>query len=205
MPTKKHDFKKEFPALYNPTSKNITIVDVPEMKFFMIDGQGDPNTAQEFKDAIATLFPLSYGVKMPFKKNHPDLDYIVPPLEGLWFMEDMAAFSMASKDLWLWTLMMRVPDFVPDDEAISVIEKVMATKHPPAIDKVRFERYNEGKCMQIMYVGPFDAEPPAIQKMHEWARENGFEIAGKHHEIYLSDLRRTAPEKLRTVLRQPIA
>jgi len=205
MPTKKLDFKKEQPGLYNPSSKTIALVDVPEMKFFMIDGKGDPNTAQEFKDAIETLFPISYGLKMPFKKQHPDMDYVVPPLEGLWYMENMAEFSMASKDQWLWTLMMRVPDFVPDDEAISVIEQVKAKKQPPSIDKTRFEHYNEGKCVQIMHVGPFDAEPPTIQKMHAWAKDNGLELAGKHHEIYLSDLRRVAPEKMRTVLRQPVA
>lgn len=205
MSTKKLDFKKENPELYNPSSKTISIVEVPAMKFFMIDGEGDPNTAQEFKDVIETLFALSYGVKMPFKKQQPAMDYVIPPLEGLWYMDDMAEFSMASKDQWLWTLMIRVPDFVPKEDVNSAIEQVKSKKNPPAIDKARLEPYNEGKCVQIMYIGPFDAEPPTIQKMHVWAKDNGFELAGKHHEIYLSDLRRTAPEKLRTVLRQPVA
>jgi len=204
MATKKLDFKKVFAELYNPSTTKISIVDVPDMKFFMLDGKGDPNTSQEFKDAIATLFPLSYGVKMPFKKTHPAKDYVVPPLEGLWYMSNMAEFRMDNKQNWQWTLMMRVPDFVPDDDARSAIDVVKAKKSPPSIGKTRFEHFLEGKCMQIMHVGPFDAEPPTIEKTHKWAKDQGYSLRGKHHEIYMSDMRRVAPERLLTILRQPI-
>ncbi len=204
MATKKLDFRKEYPELYNPPSTKFMIIDVPDMKFFMIDGKGDPNTSQEFKDAIATLYPLSYGVKMPFKKKHTDKDYVVPPLEGLWYMENMAEFRMDNKQSWQWTLMMRVPDFIPDSDASDAIDVVKAKKNPPSIEKIRFEHFQEAKCVQIMYVGPFDAEPPTITKMHEWAKDQGYHLRGKHHEIYLSDLRRVEAERLKTILRQPI-
>ncbi len=203
MPTK-IDVKKTERDLYDPPKGKFSTVDVPPMKFYMINGKGDPNTSQEFKDAIETLYAVSYGLKMPFKKKHPGKDYIVPPLEGLWYMDDMRKWTMENKADWQFTLMIRVPGVVPDADATTAIGSVRVKKSPPSIDKVRFESFHEGKSVQTMHVGPFDAEPPVIAKMHSWIKENGFTVNGHHHEIYLSDMRRVAPEKMRTVLRQPV-
>jgi hypothetical protein len=203
MTAAKLDVRKEQPTLYGGKAGVITTVDVPDMKYLMVDGKGDPNTAQEYKDAIETLYAVSYGVKMPFKKKHPANDYIVPPLEGLWYMDDMSKFSMENKPEWKWTMMIRVPDYVPDDEITKAIGDVKRKKNPASIDKVRLEHLAEGKCVQALHIGPYDAEPPLIQKMHAWIKDNGHKERGRHHEVYISDVRKVAPEKLKTVLRQP--
>jgi hypothetical protein len=203
MTETKLDFRKEQPALYGGKAGDITTVDVPDMKFLMINGKGDPNTAQEYKDSIETLYAVSYGVKMPFKKKYPANDYVVPPLEGLWYMDDMSKFSTASKSEWLWTMMVRVPDYVPDEEITKAIGEVKRKKHPASIDKVRLEHLAEGKCVQALHIGPYNAEAPLIMKMHAWIKDNGHKERGKHHEVYIGDVRKVAPEKLKTVLRQP--
>lgn len=196
--------RKEFPLLFAAKAGRFTVVDVPPMTYFMIDGQGDPNTSQAFQDAVETLYAVSFGLKMPFKKTHPDLDYVVPPLQGQWHAEDMARFSMDAKKDWLWTLMIAIPGFVPVAEARAAIDAVARKRHPPAIERVRVDSLHEGTCVQTMHLGPYDAEPPLIARMHEWIAQEGCALAGKHHEIYLSDARRVAPEKLRTILRQPV-
>jgi hypothetical protein len=203
MSATKLDFRKEQPTLYGGKAGTLTTVDVPDMKYLMVNGKGDPNTVQEYKDAIETLYAVSYGVKMPFKKKHPAKDYIVPPLEGLWYMDDMSRFSMANKSEWKWTMMIRVPDYVPDDDVAKAIGDVKRKKNPTSIDKVLLEHLAEGKCIQTLHVGPYDAEPPIIKKMHDWIKDNGHKERGKHHEVYISDVRKIAPEKLKTVLRQP--
>ncbi|MEX2683308.1 MAG: GyrI-like domain-containing protein [Candidatus Sigynarchaeota archaeon] len=201
--TKKLDFRKEQPIFYGGKAGVITEVNVPDMKFLMVDGKGDPNTAQEYKDAIETLYAVSYGVKMPFKKKHPAKDYVVPPLKGLWYIDDMSKFSAAPKSEWKWTMMVRVPDYVPDEDIAKAIEEVKRKKHPASIDKVRVEHLAEGKCVQALHIGPYDAEAPLIIKMHQWILDNGHAERGKHHEIYIGDGRKVAPEKLKMVLRQP--
>jgi hypothetical protein len=203
MTAEKLDFKKAQPALYGGKVGAITTVDVPDMKYFMIDGNGDPNTTQEYKDAIETLYALSYGVKMPFKKKHPAKDYVVPPLEGLWYMDDMTKFTIENKAAWKWTMMIRIPDFVPDEEIVKAVVVIKEKKAPPSIDKARLEYLVEGKCVQAFHVGPYNAEEPLIKKMHAWIKENGHKERGKHHEVYLSDARKVTPEKLKTILRQP--
>lgn len=206
MSKKKVDLRKEFPDLYNPSSKEGTIIDIPEMNFLMIDGKGDPNTSQEYKDAVGTLYACSFGLKMDFKKKAGGRDYVVPPLEGLWWVPNMEEFSIQKKDEWLWTSMIRVPDFVPESEVEKAIKMVKDNKREkaPSIDKLRFEKYNEGLCVQILYFGPYADEGPTIANLHQYARDNGYELRGKHHEIYFGDPRRTKPERLRTVIRQPI-
>lgn len=205
MTTTKLDFRKEQPVLYGGKPGIINTVDVPAMKFLMVDGKGDPNTAQEYKDAVETLYAVSYGVKMPFKKKYPAKDYVVPPLEGLWYMKDMSRFVTASKSEWLWTMMVRVPDYVPEGEIIRAIAEVKHKKDLAAIDQVRLEHLTEGKCVQALHVGPYDDEAPLIKKMHAWIKDNGHEPRLKHHEIYISDVRKVALEKLKTVLRQPFS
>ncbi len=206
MPTKKKlDYKKEFPDLYKPSLKTPIILKIPKMMFFMVDGTGDPNTSEEYKDVVQILYNISYTLKMKvIKKETPSKDYVVPPLEGLWYMPKMDEWSMEDKDKWQWTMMIRIPDFIKDVQIKKAMKILKETKNPIFFSKLRYEQYNEGTCVQIMYLGPYDEEPPTIKKMHQFAKENGYNLNGHHHEIYLSDPRRVEPERLKTVLRQPI-
>lgn len=197
----KTDFKKELKEFYNPTGKEITQAIVPAMNFLMVDGKGDPNTSKEFSDAIEALYPVAYTIKFDCKKNL-DKDFGVMPLEGLWWADDMSDFTNGNRDNWKWTLMIMQPDFVTKELVEKSIKAVAEKKKPSAISKVRFEKYTEGQSVQIMYTGPFADEGPTIQEMHKKIEELGGTLSGKHHEIYLSDMRRTAPEKLKTILRQ---
>ena len=196
----KIDFKKELKHLYRPSTKEFDVVDVPAMDFLMIDGHGDPNTAQEYADAVQTLYGVAYKLKFLSKKEE-GLDYVVPPLEGLWWVEDMTQFSAADKSAWDWTMMVMQPEFLTQEMLQKVLDEVQDL---PALPKLRVETYLEGLSVQIMYIGPYSDEEPTIARMHTFIDENGYVTAGKHHEIYLSDPRRVAPEKLKTVIRQPI-
>jgi hypothetical protein len=201
----KIDFKKEMKHLYQPSAKEFVVVDVPPMQFLMLDGRGDPNTAQEYQDALEALYAAAYKAKFLSKKQ-VGKDYVVPPLEGLWWAEDMEAFVAArDKSAWQWTLMIMQPDWVTRElyeEAVAQVEK---QKNPPALPKLRLETYHEGLSVQILHLGSYDDEGPTIANMHnEFMPASNYESAGKHHEIYLSDPRRVAPDKLKTVLRQPV-
>ena len=200
----KIDFKKQLKHLYNPSKAKFTIVDVPPMNFLMIDGHGDPNTAQAYQDAVEALYAIAY--KLKFKsKQALGKDYVVPPLEGLWWAEDMEAFTSRDKSAWDWTMMIMQPEWVTQEMVEETVEEVAKKKDLPALPKLRLETYHEGTAVQIMHVGSYDDEGPTIARMHhEFMPENGYEPAGKHHEIYLSDPRKVAPEKLKTVLRQPV-
>ncbi len=200
----KIDLKKELKHLFQPSAKDVTIVDVPEMNFLMIDGAGDPNTSQEYQDAIEAIYAMAYTLKFMVKKRDAQLDYVVPPLEGLWWAADMEAFSMGDKDAWKWTAMIMQPEAVTQEMVDKALQEVAEKKDPPALPKVRFESYAEGLSVQIMHIGPYSEEAPTIQKLHAFAKEKGYQLRGKHHEIYLSDPRRTAPERLKTVIRQPV-
>ena len=199
----KIDFKKELPHLYSPSKKVFSIVDVPSMSFLMLDGHGDPNTAPAYQEAIEALYGVAYGLKFMSKKER-GIDYVVPPLEGLWWMEDMAQFSLEAKDDWDWTMMVMQPEWITVEMVEQVRAEVARKKNPPALPQLRFEEYREGLAVQILYVGPYADEAPTIARMHAFIAENGYEAAGKHHEIYLGDPRKVAPEKLKTVLRQPV-
>ncbi len=205
MPVKT-DFKKKFKHLYSPSAVEVTIVEVPEMQFLMVDGHGDPNTSQEFKDTYAILFPVAYKLKFMSKANGKD--YVVPPPEALWWADDMNDFLQGNKNNWKWTSMLMVPDFVTKemfDEAVQ-FTKEKKPDLPPSFSKLRFEKYAEGRAAQILYIGPFSDENPTIMKIHEVIKEQGGSFDGhiqKHHEIYISDPRRAKPEKLKTVIRQP--
>lgn len=204
---KKIDFKKELKQLYNSSAKEVAIVDVPEMNYLMIDGKGDPNTAQEYQDAVEALYAVAYALKFMIKKGKDPVDYGVMPLEGLWWTDDMADFSTNNKDNWKWTAMIMQPEFVTEDLYEEALEQVKKKKNPPALPKMRFENFREGISGQIMYIGPYSEEGPTIEKLHNFIREKGYDFEGlsqKHHEIYLGDPRRTAPKKLKTVIRQPI-
>jgi len=200
----KIDFKKEHKDFYAPPKKFV-VVDIPEMQFLMVDGHGDPNTAQEYQDALEALYGVAYKLKFHSKKEL-EKDYVVPPLEGLWWAEDMDSFSInRDKSQWDWTMMIMTPDWITTEMFDLAVEQVRKAKSPVSLDKVRLEKYHEGLSVQIMHHGPFDDEGPTLEKLHsEFIPDNGYVENGKHHEIYLSDFRRTAPEKLRTVLRQPV-
>jgi hypothetical protein len=199
----KTDFKKTLKHLYNPP-RRFTLVEVPELQFLMVDGHGDPNTAQEYTDAVEALYAVAYKVKFASKRSL-DQDYVVPPLEGLWWAEDMTTFGRRDKSAWDWTMMIMQPDWIDAQMVEQAVQQVAKSKDLPALSKVRLASYHEGLSVQIMHLGSYDDEAPTIARLHnEFLPENGLVEAGKHHEIYLSDPRRTAPEKLKTVLRQPV-
>jgi hypothetical protein len=201
----KVDFKRELKHLYNPPKKEFTVVDVPPMNFLMVDGHGDPNTAQEYQDAVEALYGVAYTLKFTSKREL-GRDYVVPPLEGLWWAGDMEAFTtMRDKSAWEWTMMIMQPEWVTQEMVGEAVKQVEKGKDLPALSKIRLETYHEGLSVQIMHVGSYDDEGPTIARMHrEFMPENGYEPAGKHHEIYLSDPRKVAPENLKTVIRQPV-
>ncbi len=201
----KIDLKKEWKHLYRPSARKVSVVDVPPRQYLMVDGRGDPNTSQEYQEALAALYALAYTIKFMMKKGEMALDYTVMPLEGLWWAEDMDVFSLADKDSWLWTAMILVPEVVTQVTVDTAVTEVIRKKNPPAIGKVRLEQLAEGTAVQIMHIGPYADEAPTIANLHKFIAENGYIPRGKHHEIYLSDPRRTAPEKLKTVIRQPVA
>jgi hypothetical protein len=198
----KLDLRKELKHLYNPSAKAFQLIDVPSLQFVMIDGQGDPNTAESFRLAMEALYTVAYTLKFDLKKNH-GVDYPVMPLEGLWWAEDMELFSQEKKGEWKWTLMIMHPDVVTKKLFKSAVEQVAAKKGLPALGGLRLERLREGTSAQILYLGPYAGEGPTIARMHAFIRESGYLPEGKHHEIYLGDPRRSAPEKLKTVIRQP--
>lgn len=198
------DWKKELKHLYQPSTKEVVAVDVPAMNFLRVDGKGDPNTAHEYADAVEALFSVSYTIKFKIKKGALAIDYGVMPLEGLWWAEDMSKFSINDKNNWLWTLMIAQPPFVTPEIAEDAVAEVRRKKNLVAFDRLRFEEFGEGRCAQIMHIGPFSEEGPNIAKVHDFIEAGGHKLSGKHHEIYLSDIRKAAPEKWKTVIRQPM-
>ncbi|MBN1332614.1 MAG: GyrI-like domain-containing protein [Synergistales bacterium] len=198
----KRDLKKELKHLYLPSATEVAQVDVPSMNFLMVDGEGDPNTSGAFSEAVEALFSLSYAIKFMVRKGPLAIDYGVMPLEGLWWAEDISRFLEEDKSNWKWTLMIMQPDFVPEEMVAEAIEEVEKKKDLPALSRIRFETFNEGKCAQALHIGPFSEEGPTVEKVHFFINSQG-KMTGKHHEIYLSDIRRAAPEKWKTVIRQP--
>ena len=201
---KKIDYKKEMKNLYAASAKEPGIVDVPEMNFIMIDGQGDPNTSELFKNAVEVLFKMSYTLKFMIKKSNIQVDYGVMPLEGLWWVDDMSKFSMDDKESWKWTAMIMQPEYVTMKLFMDAREHIRKKKDLAVISNLRFESFREGKAAQIMHIGPFSEEGPTIEKLHKYIIASGNKLTGKHHEIYMSDINRTAPEKWKTIVRQPM-
>jgi hypothetical protein len=192
--------------LYRATT-TAKVVDVPPMSFAMIDGKGDPNTSAEYRAAVEALFTLSYSLKFAIKRSG-GADYKVSPLEGLWWAQDWTAFTLGDRSSWEWTAMIRQPADVSAELFRRIADEVATKKHLVAIDRVRLETFTEGLAVQVLHVGPYSAEGPTIEALHTYLAEQGYRFDGarhKHHEIYLSDPRRAAPEKLRTIIRQPVA
>lgn len=200
----KIDFKKEIDTYTAPRGR-FAIVTVPAMQFIMIDGHGDPNTSQAYANALATLYPVAYKLKF-LSKNELGRDYSVMPLEGLWWSDDMDAFTSArDKSRWDWTLMIMVPDWITQEHFEAAREAVARKGGAPVLDAVRLERFDEGLSVQTLHIGSYDDEAPVLAKMHhEFIPAESLRMTGKHHEIYLSDARRTPADKLKTILRQPV-
>ena len=199
----KLDLKKHYRELYLPSARECAVVDVPELQFLMIDGHGDPNTSDEYRQALEALYGMSYTLKF-LSKQTEEIDYVVMALEGLWWTDDMADFSEDDKSAWSWTSMIMQPGHLSKSHFEDAADQLRAKKNPTALDKMRFESFHEGPSVQIMHIGPYSEEAPTISRLHQYAVDNGYRIRDKHHEIYLSDPRRAAPEKLRTVIRQPV-
>jgi hypothetical protein len=199
------DVKKARRDLYAPKPGGFATVDVPELGFLMVDGHGDPNTAQSYRDALASLYPLAYRLKF-LSKGELDRDYTVMPLEALWWADDMAAFTeRRDKSRWYWTMLMLVPDWLTADHVEAAREAVARKGGAPSLDAVRLERYAEGLAVQTLHVGPYDDEAPVLEELHSRViPERALRMTGRHHEIYLSDPRRTPAERLKTILRQPV-
>ncbi len=205
MPSK-IDFKKTMKEFYQPSSKEVTQVDIPEMQFLMIDGIGSPGDSKEYQDALAVLYPIAFKTKFLSKKKGKD--YVVPPLEGLWWADNMDDFTEGDRNKWKWTMMIMQPDWITQDMINEAI-KVTKDKKPELselLPKLRLEQYKEGRAAQIMHIGPYSEEEPTIQKMHNFIKKVGGSFDGhkkKHHEIYLSDPRKANPATMKTVIRQP--
>ncbi|UKA49987.1 GyrI-like domain-containing protein [Arthrobacter sp. FW305-123] len=200
----KSDFKKLIPT-YSAQQGRFSLVTVPPLQFLMIDGHGDPNEAQSYKDALATLYPVAYALKF-LSKRELGKDYTVMPLEALWWSDDMESFTSArDKSRWDWTVLNMVPEWITRDHVETAKEAVGKKGESPLLETLRLEPLEEGLSVQTLHVGPYDHEGPVLEEMHSrFIPEQALDMTGKHHEIYLSDPRRTAPEKLKTILRQPV-
>jgi hypothetical protein len=202
--TVKVDFKRELPNLYKP-GRDPALVEVPELSFLMIDGHGDPNTSAEYLEALEALFSVSYTLKFTVKRAAGGFDYAVMPLEGLWWSPDGWNVGFTDKSAWEWTSMIMQPDEITAEMVSDAIEAARTKRPIPAADAMRLERFDEGLSAQLMHFGSYAEEGPNIVRLHHFIADSGYVPVGKHHEIYLGDPRRSAPEKLRTVIRQPIA
>lgn len=197
----KIDLVKVIPS-FSAKSGRLDIVDVPPLRYLAVDAEGNPNTSENFREAVEAIYPMAYALKFG-SKVVLDRDYGVPPMEALWWADDMAAFSESKKDHWHSTVLVMLPDWITD-EAVAVARKKAGSKVPPEqLGRVYVANLHEGVCAQTLYVGPYADEAPTIEALHRLIEERGMVRSGKHHEIYLGDPRRTAPEKLRTIIRQP--
>lgn len=203
--TAKIDFKKSLDG-YQARVGRFRVIEIPETRYLMIDGHGDPNTSPAYTQALQALYPVAYALKFASKRDL-GRDYVVPPLEGLWWADDMDAFTVArDKSRWSWTMMLMVPEWIDGSMLPSAVDAVRAKRAVDRLDEVRMEALVEGLCVQTLHLGSFDDEADVLEEMHHgFIPDQGLTMSGTHHEIYLSDARRVSPEKLRTILRQPVA
>jgi len=212
------DYKKEYKDLYMPKQKPV-LIDVPAMNFIMVDGEGDPNDSPQYQEAMEILYGLSFTIKMSKMSGRQPagyFEYVVPPLEGLWWFagDKFDGAKLINKYEFLWTSLIRQPEFVNEDVFVWAVEILKKKKPHLDLAKARLENFNEGLCVQMMHIGPYDTEPATIAQMERFTLDSGYLNAisdilpggqvRRHHEIYLGDPRKTAPEKMKTVIRHPV-
>jgi hypothetical protein len=202
--TEKVDFKKTLDG-YQAVHGQFRVIDMPEMRYLMIDGHGDPNTSPAYTQALQALYPVAYTLKFASRREL-GRDYVVPPLEGLWWADDMEAFAAArDKSQWDWTMMLMIPEWIDEAMFHVAVDVVRAKGATERLDDVRIEILVEGLCVQTLHLGSYDDEADVLEEMHrEFIPDQGLHLRGKHHEIYLSDPRKVTPDRLRTILRQPV-
>lgn len=198
----KIDLKKDLKDLYQPPVGRIVEVDVPPITYLAIDGMGNPNTSERYPAALESLYTAGYTIKFAAKQDC--IDFVVGPLEGLWYADDPSVFADRAKDQWKWTMLIPLPNEVPEATVRAGIDAAATKKPDLPIGDVRVDTLTEGRALQTMHVGPYDDEGPVLERLHQRMADEGLTWTGPHHEIYLGDPRRSAPEKLRTVLRQPV-
>ncbi len=204
------DFKKEYKEYYSP-SKNPTIIDIPEMKFLALKGSGNPNVENgDYQKSINLLYGVAYTLKMSYKGGrniNGFFEYVVPPLEGFWWQEEVIGVDYSKKETFQWISLIRLPDFITEEDFLWA-QKTANEKKKMDFSEVQYLTYKEGLCVQCMHVGSFDEEPETIERMEEFASKEGYQIDISenryHHEIYLSDPRKCVPEKMKTVIRHPV-
>jgi hypothetical protein len=203
MSTERYDVKRELKQLYAPKNTDWALVDVPEQQFIAIDGRGDPNTSTTYANAVEALYSVAYTIKFASKRE--GRDFVVGPLEGLWWADDPEVFTARAKDSWHWRMLISQPDWIAEEAIADAKEVAAAKKKLPAIPDVRREVLHEGASAQVLHIGSYDDEGPVLARLHdEWLQANGLRMTGLHHEVYVGDPRKTEPAKLRTVLRQPV-
>ena len=196
------DLKKTYREHYTARTTP-SFVTVPPRPHLLVDGAGDPNTSSVYRECVGSLYPLAYALRAAIKDATGEA-YTVMPLEGLWWSDDISRFSVEAKDDWRWTLMICLPDAVAAVDAAEVMARTTAQRSLPAGDRVRLEQFGDGEATQVLHVGPYAMEAPTVARLHEFIAAEGRALRGRHHEIYLSDPRRVAPERMRTIIRQPV-
>ncbi|MEV4672024.1 MULTISPECIES: GyrI-like domain-containing protein [Actinomadura] len=200
----RYDIKRELKQCYAPRNRDWALVDVPAQRFIAVDGSGDPNTSAAYARAVEALYTVAYTIKFASKRTL-DRDFVVGPLEGLWWSDRPEVFTARDKDAWQWRMLISQPDWITEDFIDDAKQTALAKKGLPAIADVRYEPMHEGLCAQVLHIGPYDDEGPILAELHgEYLAANNLRMTGHHHEVYLGDPRRSAPAKLRTVLRQPV-
>lgn len=206
----KYDVKKALKQFYSATASEFALIEVPPMRYLAIDGHGDPNASADYTEAVEALYATSYSLKFHCKQELGQ-DFVVAPLEGLWWAADMAVFTAGGgadrdKSGWDWTMMISQPEWITKEAVTDILVRLAAKKDLPGLSRLRMVELAEGLSVQILHVGPYDEEGPVLERLHhEFMPKHQLEFNGKHHEIYLGDPRRAAPEKLKTILRQPVA
>jgi hypothetical protein len=195
---------RRLPELYRASAQP-AFVDVPELPFLAVDGAGDPNTAPAYTEAVQALYSVAYTLRFALKRRPDGVDAPVLPLGGLWWAPDLSAFLTGERDEWRWTMLIRQPEQVGAHDVAEAVAEAQRKKGLPGLDRVRFQRFAEGHAAQVLHIGPYSAEGPTIERLHAFIAEQGCRLTGEHHEIYLGDPRRAAPERLRTIIRQPVA
>lgn len=196
------DLKKSLKPFYTASASKPAIIDVPALKTLMVDGTGDPN-GPAFQEAVGSLYSVAYTLKFTFKKEKA-IDYPVMALEGLWCADDPSVFVNGKRDEWKWTIFIVLPDVVTRKDVAEAVAAVKKKAKFPRFPEVRFEKFAEGQAAQVMHIGPYAAEGPTIERLHKFIADEGYRLRGRHHEIYFGDPRRSAPEKLKTLIRQPV-